>query len=237
MNELFAAFSRAARDMTRAGVLWHALWPMLIAALLWAVVGVVVWADGIAAMDRLLPSLPWSGWEIFTRWAAVFLLLAGFATLTYVTALMLVAVVALPLLINRIAARDYPELVRHGENVFLGSLGNTLAAGLVFIIGGLASLPLLLIPGVILVLPLAWAAWLNQRTFRFDALAEHATRDELKQLVHEQRGHFLGAGIGTALVAHIPLLQLLAPTFTAVVFVHLGLGALRRLRSQQGIQL
>jgi uncharacterized protein involved in cysteine biosynthesis len=237
MNELFAAFSRAARDMTRAGVLWHALWPMLIAALLWAVVGVVVWADGIAAMDRLLPNLPWSGWEIFTRWAAVFLLLAGFATLTYVTALMLVAVVALPLLINRIAARDYPELVRHGENVFLGSLGNTLAAGLVFIIGGLASLPLLLIPGVILVLPLAWAAWLNQRTFRFDALAEHATRDELKQLVHEQRGHFLGAGIGTALVAHIPLLQLLAPTFTAVVFVHLGLGALRRLRSQQGIQL
>jgi uncharacterized protein involved in cysteine biosynthesis len=237
MNELFAAFSRAARDMTRAGVLWHALWPMLIAALLWAVVGVVVWADGIAAMDGLLPSLPWSGWEIFTRWAAVFLLLAGFATLTYVTALMLVAVVALPLLINRIAARDYPELVRHGENVFLGSLGNTLAAGLVFIIGGLASLPLLLIPGVILVLPLAWAAWLNQRTFRFDALAEHATRDELKQLVHEQRGHFLGAGIGTALVAHIPLLQLLAPTFTAVVFVHLGLGALRRLRSQQGIQL
>jgi CysZ protein len=200
-------------------------------------VAVVVWSDGIAAMDRVLPSLPWSGWELIARWAAVFLLLAGFATLTYVTALMLVAVVALPLLITTIAARDYPDLVRRGENVFIGSLANTVGAGLVFIVGGLATLPLLLIPGVILVLPLAWAAWLNQRTFRFDALAEHATRAELKQLVSEQRGIFLGAGIGTAILAHVPLLNILAPTFTAVVFVHLCLGALRRLRSTQGVQL
>jgi hypothetical protein len=237
MKELFAAFSRAARDLTKAGVLWHAIWPPLVAALLWALVGVAIWTDGLVAMGRIIPELPWSGWEWISRWAAVFLLLASFATLTYVTALMLVAVVALPLLINRIAARDYPDLVRHGENVFWGSLGNTLGAGAVFVVGGLASLPLLLIPGVILILPLAWAAWLNQRTFRFDALAEHATRSELKQLESEQRGNFLGAGIGTALMAHIPLLQILAPTYTAVVFVHLGLSALRRLRGQQGVQL
>ncbi len=237
MNELVKVFGRAARDLTRAGVLWHAIWPALVSALLWVTVAIVVWADGVAAMDRVLPSLPWSGWELIARWAAVFLLLAGFATLTYVTALMLVAVVALPLLITRIAARDYPDLVRRGENVFMGSLGNTLLAGLIFVVGGLATLPLLLLPGVILVLPLAWAAWLNQRTFRFDALAEHATRAELKQLVSEQRGSFLGAGIGTAIIAHVPLLNILAPTFTAVVFVHLGLGALRRLRSTQGVQL
>jgi CysZ protein len=237
MNAVINAFGRAARDLTRGEVLWHAIWPAILSALLWVTVAFVIWADGIAAMDRVIPSLPWSGWEIFARWAAVFLLLAGFATLTYVTALMLVAVVALPLLINKIAARDYPDLVRRGENVFFGSLGNTLSSGLVFVIGGLASLPLLLIPGVILVLPLAWAAWLNQRTFRFDALAEHATRAELAQLVREQRGSFLGAGIGTALAAHVPLLQVLAPTYTAVVFVHLGLGALRRLRSEQGVQL
>jgi CysZ protein len=237
MKELFAAFSRATRDLMQAGVLWHAIWPPLVAALLWSLVGFAIWADGLAAMARIIPELPWSGWEWISRWAAVFLLLASFATLTYVTALMLVAVVALPLLINRIAARDYPDLVRHGENVFWGSLGNTLGASAVFVVGGLASLPLLLIPGVILVLPLAWAAWLNQRTFRFDALAEHATRAELKQLVGEQRNNFLGAGIGTALMAHIPLLQVLAPTYTAVVFVHLGLGALRRLRTTQGVQL
>lgn len=237
MNAVINAFGRAARDLTRGEVLWHALWPPLVAALLWAIVAFLVWADGIAAMSRIIPELPWSGWEWISRWAAMFLLLAAFATLTYLTALGLVAVVALPLLIKLIAGRDYPDLVRRGENVFWGSLINTLAAGVVFLVGGLLSLPLLLIPGVVLVLPLAWTAWLNQRTFRFDALAEHATPAEMKQLLAEQRGGFLGAGIGSALVSYIPLLQVLAPTFTAVVFVHLGLGALRRLRGEQGVQL
>lgn len=237
MKDLFAAFSRAARDLMRGEVLWHAIWPPLVAALLWTVVAVVIWTDGIAAMSRIIPELPWSGWEWISRWAAMFLLLAAFATLTYLTAVGLVAIVALPLLIKLISVRDYPDLVHRGENVFWGSLLNTLSAGAVFLVGGLLSLPLLLIPGVLLVLPLAWTAWLNQRTFRFDALAEHATRAELEQLVREQRNNFLGAGVGTAVLAHVPLLQLLAPTFTAVVFVHLGLGALRRLRSEQGVQL
>lgn len=237
MNVVINAFGRAARDLARGKVLWHALWPPLVATLLWAVVAFLVWADGIAAMSRIIPELPWSGWEWISRWAAMFLLLAAFATLTYLTAVGLVAVVALPLLIKLISARDYPDLVHRGENVFWGSLLNTLSAGAVFLVGGLLSLPLLLIPGVLLVLPLAWTAWLNQRTFRFDALAEHATRAELEQLVRAQRNNFLGAGVGTAVLAHVPLLQLLAPTFTAVVFVHLGLGALRRLRSEQGVQL
>lgn len=237
MNELIAAFSRAARDLTRGEVLWHAVWPPILAAVVWATVAFLVWADGIAALSRIVPELPWSGWEWISRWAAMFLLLAAFATLTYLTALGLVAVVALPLLINLVASRHYPDLARHGENVFWGSLGNTLAAGAVFLVGGLLSLPLLLIPGVILVLPLAWTAWLNQRTFRFDALAEHATRKELAQLVREQRSPFLAAGVGSALVAHIPVIQLLAPAFTALVFVHLGLAALRRQRQQGGIEL
>ena len=237
MKEILSAFGRAARDFSQGGVLWHALWPPLVSALLWAAVALLIWTDGLAAMERLIPTLPWSGWEFIARWAAVFLLLAGFATLTYVTALLLVAVVALPLLINRIAARDYPDLVRRGENVFFGSLANTLVAGLIFVVGGLASLPLLLIPGVILVLPLTWAAWLNQRTFRFDALAEHATRAELKQLTESNSSGFLALGVGTAALAHVPILQVLAPTYAAVAFVHYGLGALRRLRAEQGVQL
>lgn len=232
-----AAFGRAARDLTRGGILWHALWPPLVAALLWALAAVALWADGIAALSRIVPQLPWSGWEWVSRWAAMFLLLAAFASLTYLTALLLVALVALPLLIRQVAARDYPDLVPHGEDPFRGSLANTLGAGALFLVGGLLSLPLLLLPGVVLVLPLAWTAWLNQRTFRFDALAEHATRSELATLIEARRGAFMAAGLGTALVAHIPLLQLLAPAFTALVFVHLGLSALRRMRQERGVQL
>lgn len=237
MLEVFAAFTKSLRDLTRAEVLWQAIWPPLVALALWIAVAVAVWARGVALMAQMVPQLPWSGWEWLAHWAAVFLLLAAFASLVYFTAIVLVAVFALPRLVNLVAARDYPDLGRHGENVFWGSLGNTLGAGAIFVVGCLAMLPLLLIPGALLVLPLLWGSWFDQRTFRFDALAGHATRTEMQRLLAENRSRFYFAGIGTAAAAHVPLVNLLAPAFTALVFVHLGLAALRRQRQEGGIEL
>ena len=237
MIEVLAAFSKSLRDLSRADVLWQALWPPLLALVFWTAVAVAVWAHGVALMANIVPELRWSGWEWVAHWAAVILLLAAFAALIYFTAIFLVAVFALPRLVNLIAASHYPDLGRHGENVFWGSLGNTLGAGAIFVAGSLAMLPLLLIPGVLLVLPLLWASWLNQRTFRFDALAEHATRAEMRRLVAENRSRFYFAGVGTAAAAHLPLVNLLVPAFTALVFVHLGLAALRRQRRQEGVEL
>ena len=237
MLEVFAAFTKSLRDLTRAEVLWQALWPPLAALLLWIAVGFAVWAHGVALMERIVPQLPWAGWDWVAQWAAVFLLLAAFAALTYITAILLVAVFALPHLIELVAAHDYPDLGRHGENVFWGSLGNTLGSAAIFVAGCVVMLPLLLIPGALLVLPLLWGTWLNQRTFRFDALAEHATRAEMQCLIAENRSRFYMAGLGTAAAAQVPLLNLLAPAFAALVFVHLGLAALRRQRHEGGIEL
>ncbi len=237
MLEVVAALSKSLRDLSRGEILWHALWPPLAALALWATLGYLWWTDSLALMARLVPNLPWAGWEWIARWAAMFLVLAALASLIYITAMMLVAIFALPSLIRLVAMRDYPELGRHGENVFWGSLANTLAAGGIFILGSLVLLPLLLVPGMLLVLPLLWGAWLNQRTFRFDALAEHATASEMQYLARQRRGGFYSAGLVTAAAAHLPLLNLLVPAFTALVFVHLGLAALRRLRLEQGIQL
>ena len=237
MIEVFGAFTKSLRDLTRADILWQALWPPLLALALWVTVAVAVWAHGVALMARIVPGLPWSGWEWVAHWAAIFLLLATFASLTYFTAIVLVAVFALPRLVTLVAARDYPDLGRHGENVFWGSLGNTLGAGAIFVLGCVVMLPLLLIPGALLVLPLLWGSWFNQRTFRFDALAEHATPAELQRLVRDNRSRFYFAGLGTAAAAHVPLANLLAPALAALVFVHLGLAALRRQRQEGGVVL
>lgn len=237
MIEVFGAFTKSLRDLTRADILWQALWPSLLALALWVTVAVAIWAHGMALMARIVPELPWSGWEWVAHWAAIFLLLATFASLTYFTAIVLVAVFALPRMVTLVAARDYPDLGRHGENVFWGSLGNTLGAGAIFVLGCVVMLPLLLIPGALLVLPLLWGSWFNQRTFRFDALAEHATPAELQQLVRDNRSRFYFAGLGTAAAAHVPLVNLLAPALAALVFVHLGLAALRRQRQEGGVVL
>jgi uncharacterized protein involved in cysteine biosynthesis len=237
MTELFAAFSRSLRDLSRGEILWHALWPPLASLALWLTAGYTFWSEGQMLMASIVPQLPWTGWEWVARWAAIFLMLAALAALIYITAIMLVAIFALPRMISLVAARDYPELGRHGENVFWNSLTNTLAAGAIFILGSLVLLPLLLIPGMLLVLPLLWGAWLNQRTFRFDALAEHASAGEMQYLARSHRSGFYTAGLVTAAAAHLPLVNLLVPAFTALVFVHLGLASLRRLRLEHGIQL
>jgi CysZ protein len=235
--EVLSACVKAARDVTRAGILWHALWPPLVAVTLWAVVATATWAHGIAMISDMMPHFEWAAWAWLAHWAAVFLLLAGFGALAYGTTLLLVAVFALPFMLAQIAARDYPDVVRHGENPFWGSLGNTLLAGAIFTTGWLVTLPLLLVPGVVLVLPLCWTAWLNQRTFRFDALAEHATRNEVAAIVAMSRSRFYVAGLWTGVVAHIPLLNLLAPAYAALVFTHLGLGSLRSVRRTTGVEL
>ncbi len=234
---VFAAVVQALRDMTRREILQHVLWPPLVAVIAGVTLGVAFWSDAHAALLGLLPSIPWSGLQWLGDVAVGFLLVATLAALIYCMTLMLVGAISLPLMMAHVAARDYPDLSRHGENAFWGGIVNTLVAGLIFAVGWLLTLPLLLIPGVVLVQPLAWTAWLNQRAFRFDALAEHATANERERLAQRERGSFAAAGLVTALAAAVPVVNLFAPGFAALVFVHLALGALRRLRREQGVEL
>ena len=236
-QQVFAAVTRALGDISRPGILRHLLWPPLVSVALWLVLGWAFWSPIHVALMSLLPTFSWSGWQWLGDVAAGFLLVASLGAGIYVTTLLLVGAVALPLMMARVAARDYPDLGRHGRNAFWGGIANTLIVGAIFILGWLLTLPLLLIPGVVLVLPLAWTAWLNQRAFRFDALAEHATIGERTRLVARQRGSFLLAGIVPAFVAVVPVVNLLAPGFAALVFVHLGLDGLRRLRQEEGVRL
>lgn len=231
------ALVRAARDLTRGAILWQALWPPLLAMALWSLVAVLAWQPLSRWLLANLPSWSWLDW--LGPWLVHVVLASLLAPLMYVTTLLLVAVVALPRMMSIVALRDYPDVTRHGSAAaaFWGSLINTLNAGAIFVTGWLFCLPLLLIPGGLLVLPLLWAAWLNQRTFRYDVLAEHASEHERTVLIERQKSPFWLAGLASALAAHVPLVNLLAPAFGALLFVHVGLSSLRRLRAEEGVWL
>ena len=227
--------ARAARDLLRPALLFHVLWPPLAAFALWSVGAFFAW---LPAADWIVTQLPdWSWLTWFGPWLAHVAVFLMFAPLVYATALLFIAVLALPRMMAIVAARDYPDVSRQvsAQAAFWGSLWNTLAAGAIFIVGWLAMLPLLLVPGALFVLPLLWSAWLNQRAFRFDALAEHALPAERDVLFHRERVNLIGAGLASALVGYVPVIHLLAPGFAALLFVHLCLAALRELRNQQGI--
>jgi CysZ protein len=228
---------RAARDLLRPDIMFHALWPPALTFLLWSVIAWFAWQPMAAWIVAELPDWSWLNWlGPSLAHVAVFFV---FAPLVYLTVLLLVAVFALPRMMTLIALRDYPDVSRRGSAsaALWGSIANTVAAGGIFVAGWLVTLPLLLIPGVILVLPLFWAAWLNQRAFRFDALAEHALPAERAVLFRRARGSLYLGGLVGALVAHVPVFNLLALSYTAVLFVHLCLSSLRELRNQQGVSI
>jgi len=226
---------RAGRDLIRPEILFHAIWPPVVSLLFWCVIAWMTWQRATAWVIMQLPAWAWLDWAgPVLAHIAVFL---AFLPLFYATTLLLLGAFALPRMMSLIAMRDYPDVTPRGSiaAAFWGGMLNSVVAGAIFIAGWLITLPLLLIPGAVLVLPVAWATWLNQRSFCFDALAEHAQPEERKLLVRRERGSFYLGGLVGALAAYVPLLNLLAPSFTATLFAHLCLDRLRALRQEQGI--
>lgn len=232
MPEVLRACFLASRDLFRPGMLFQALWPPIASLIVWTLVATSVWTPASAYVEASLPDWSWLTGSGFADWLANIVLLMAFAPLVYFTTLMLLAAFALPHMMNIVAASDYPDIVRQGRGALMGSIVNTSVAGTLFVIGWLLTLPFILIPGVLLIMPFFWLAWINQRTFRFDALAEHATPPERDRIVRESRGPLYMAGAVSALVSHIPIVNFLAPAWTALMFVHLCLMRLRLSRRE-----
>ena len=226
------ALRRSFGSLVRAQVWVYMLLPAVVAVIL--TVGL-----SFALLERLIaafveqPPIAW-----VAAWGAVGLakLLAALGgrllilAASYVVAMLLAAIVVLPLLLKHVAAIDYPDLACLGDDSVVASTVNSVAAALLFIVGWLLTLPLWLIPGGALLLPILLMGWLNRRTFAYDALAVHATPAEWTQLRRRHGGPLLALGVGMALLAHLPIVGLLAPAFAALAYVHYGLEALRRLR-------
>ena len=130
------------------------------------------------------------------------------------------------------------------------SLGSTLLALAALI----ASIPLWLIPPLVLILPpLIWG-WLTYRVMAFDVLAEHATKQERVQLMQRHRAALLGMGVLTGYLGAAPTVVwasgvvfaaaffVLVPlaiwiytlvfAFSSLWFAHFCLMALQQLRQQ-----
>lgn len=239
MNPVVTAYTRSLRSLARPAIVWHLIWPTLLAIALWGAVAWVTWDDAGAAVLRAFEEVAWlrwiaESWENSPLAAAFFvhaLLLLLLLPLIYGTALLIVAAFTLPLMLNRVAAWDYPDVERRHGGSFAGSMWNALVAVAVFVLAWLVTLPLWLIPGVAIVLPVLLSAYVNQRAYRYDALAEHADEDELRGLIESQKGQLYMVGIVGGMLSYVPVLNLIVPAYTALAFIHFSLEALRRYRT------
>jgi hypothetical protein len=172
-----------------------------------------------------------------------------------VVSLLFVAIFMTPTMVALVAERRFPALERKKGGSMVASLFWSLGSTLLAAVALVLSVPLWLIPPLILVLPpLIWG-WLTYRVMSYDALVDHASSEERRQIFKEHRGSLLSIGIisgylgaapslvwasGAMFVVAAPVLVPLAIwiytlvfAFSSLWFAHYTLEALEQLRKNK----
>ncbi|MEK6664383.1 MAG: EI24 domain-containing protein [Pseudomonadota bacterium] len=238
MDTILDALGKGLKSQLQPKMLALTLWPMLLALLFWG--GVFwwfwdVWAGSLVILTQevgLEPRLAGWGFAWIAHWLITLLLLSLLLPAVYVTSLLFAAVFAMPVMLSFVVARDYPDLEMKRGGTFMGSVWNGLIAVGVFLILWIITLPLWLIPFGVLVVPTLLSAYLNQRLFMYDALMDHASREEFEQIKVRANGRLFGLGAILGFVHYIPILNFFTPIYIGLVYIHFCLGELQRLREK-----
>jgi hypothetical protein len=232
MNLLIDSFWRAVAYCLRPRVIVLSLLPLVLMVALALGLGYYFWDAALEWVRGALEasSIINSVWDWLQGMGAgsLKLMLAPLIVIFAVTpvivvlCLLTVAVLMAPALTRLVAQRRFPELERkHGGSIFLSllwSLGSTLLA----VIALLISIPLWLVPPLILVLPpLIWG-WLTYRVMAFDALAEHASAEERREIFRRHKGWLLGIGVFCGYLGAAPSLLWASGALFAAAFVFLA---------------
>ncbi|MBX9917876.1 MAG: EI24 domain-containing protein [Nitrosomonas sp.] len=237
MSFIFKASASAVRDLVRFKIAWIIVWPILVSILLWLIIGFVFQNSFSELVSMLFDQIGIGEWlrNLESDWVSAaiqnFIYFMVYVPLVIMTSLMITAIFVMPALINLVGNRDYPELKREYGGTIAGSVINAVLAFGVFILIWVVTLPLWAV-GAGIIIPFAAAAFMNQQLFRYDALSEHASKQEIKTICAENRYSLWGLGLLTGLIQFIPVLNLLAPIYTALAFIHFGLDHLKLLRAQ-----
>jgi Etoposide-induced protein 2.4 (EI24) len=262
MQLLLDSFWRSAAYCLHPRVIALSFLPVLFMAAATFGLSYWFWDGAVAAVSAWL-----QGWDLvqaFMAWldhvgadrlravvAPLIVLLLG-TPLVVLTALLLVGLFMTPAIVDLVAQRRFAQLERRGAGGWWSSLAWALWSTVVALLCLVVTLPLWLVPPLVLILPpLIWG-WLAYRVFAFDALSSHATRTEREALLRQYRTRlwaigvacgFLGAApsllwaSGAMFVAMAPLLVPLAVwvyalvfAFASLWFAHFLLAALDRLR-------
>lgn len=239
MNPIAHALVRAFISLLYPRMLLLMIWPVLLALAIWTGLAMLFWTQTLSWLVEQVRTAPgieslittWSFSLIGLHYLAWIVLALVFVPAVLITAVLIIGVFAMPVMVNHVAERDYPGLARHNGGGIAGSVWNSVAALLILAVLAVLTLPLWLLPLLWPVLPILLFAYLNQRVFRYDALAEHASNAEMGAIINGNRGSLFVLGILLSLASHVPILGFFVPVFAGLVFIHYCLDRLAQLRA------
>ena len=239
MSEIAKALIKAFASLLHPRMLLLMLWPVLIAFALWLGLAFAFWSQAAAWLQLQFDQSAMIAWAVtvwpltyFATHLAWILLVLLFVPVVLVTAVLIIGVFAMPAMVKHVAARDYHGLARRQGGTFVGSVWNSTAALLWFALFVLLTLPLWFFPPLWPLLPILLFGYLNQRVYRYDALAEHASAGEMHMLIRRERGELFLLGMAVALVGMIPVFGFFVPVYGGLAFIHYCLARLAQLRDE-----
>jgi hypothetical protein len=238
MTTVLGALGYAAANLFHPRILWLMVWPMLVAVGFWGIaalflwVRTAVWIAGLIQRGLDLVSLQWPDAAMIAAHAVLFLL---FVPLVWLTALFILGVFGMGEMVNHVAARSFPSLERRHGSGLAGSIANGVATLLGMLALAIVTLPVWLLAPLWPLIPLLIFSWANQRLLRYDALAEHADRQEMRLIFRERRAQLYLMGLLFALVAYVPVLGFVAPVLFGLGFIRYLLGALAEHRDRPAL--
>lgn len=229
MGLLFASFWRAVFDCLHPRVIALSVLPLLLmGGLAWALAH-FYWTDAVQAVQAVLTSLPllstfWT-WlqglglgDVPTVLAPLLVVLLATPVLAMVS-LLIVALWMTPALVALVAQRRFPALERQQGGSFLASLGWSLLSAVLALLALVVSMPLWLVPPLVLVLPPLIGGWFSYRVMAFDALAEHASPEERTEIFRRHRASLLAMGVLTGFLGSVPALLWASGIVFATAFI------------------
>lgn len=151
--------------------------------------------------------------------------------------LVIAAVFVMPIVLRHVERREYQGLSRQGQYSTAVGAWNAIWVGILFVLGWLITMPLWLIPPFPLLLPIALWAFAFTRMLRVDAIVEHASAQERRLIWRRHNRQLWLIGFCLSLINLFPPAWLVLPVFSALVFAHFSLEALRQLRAQNVIDV
>ncbi|MES3010929.1 MAG: EI24 domain-containing protein [Pseudomonadota bacterium] len=229
MKQMFDSFWRATAYCLHPRVIGLSFLPLVLMAVLALGLGYFFWEPAIESVrlsldDSALLNTLW-GWLQGMGLANLKTVLAPLIVIFAVTpaivvlSLLVVAVLMTPTLVSLVAERRFPLLERKKGGSLVVSLLWSLGSTLLAVIALVVSIPLWLVPPLILILPpLIWG-WLTYRVMAFDALSDHASAEERREILRRHRGALLGIGIVTGYLGAAPSLLWASGALFAAAFV------------------
>lgn len=239
MQDIITALTRATRNLFDARIVAIVFAPMLGSLVLWTILAWIfwdAWTGGIAGAMATTTVAGWlQGWSAtwVIDYTAMLVVLIAILPAMLVSALVITEIVAMPIIVKFVAGRHHPDLQRAEGGTIIGSVLNAVIGIGVFVVLWTFTLPLWLTGVGAVLAPVLTSAWLNQRLFRYDALAEHASPGEFTQITRTSRGDLFLLGVLLSLLLYVPLVNLLVPVLSGLAFTHFCLGRLARERERQ----